>query len=158
MPSWEIQRKSSRALVPATVTKRSGLTPFRVFGAVQTEKIPTGLKRRDLRYLVMLSERQRVGCCTHLREMGGSANERTSNIEHRTSNVGCYVESMGECSRRNGDLPDALTRPHHSGTPIRDPMACRTWRSAGPLPNKPCLLESLKPIGIRIRASASPVY
>jgi hypothetical protein len=54
-------RKSSRALVPATVTKRSGLTPFRVFGAVQTKKIPTGLKTRDRRYLVMLSERQRVG-------------------------------------------------------------------------------------------------
>jgi hypothetical protein len=38
------RRKSSRALVDTKDTKRPAMNPFRVFGAVQREMIPTGLK------------------------------------------------------------------------------------------------------------------
>lgn len=66
------------------------------------------------------------------------------------------VESLDECSRRNGEHPDALERPHHRSAQF----GTRWPAEPGPVPktppNEPCLLESLKPLGIRIRVSASP--
>jgi hypothetical protein len=64
---------------------------------------------------------------------------------------------MDECSRRNGELPGALTPQRHSGAQF----GTRWPAEPGPVPktppHEPCLFESLKPVGIRIRVSACPL-